>query len=76
MVYAFFGGLHMKGKKDDKEICTFSEEEIQRMVEYLKQNGLNKLYTGHCTGLVGYELIKKYMGENVEYLMTGREINI
>lgn len=75
-LYAFFGGLHMKGKKDDKEICRFSEEEIQQMAEYLKQNGSIKLYTGHCTGLVGYELIKKYMGDDVEYLVTGREICI
>ncbi len=75
-VYAFLGGLHMKGKNGDKEICTFSEEEIERMTDYLKENGLKKLYTGHCTGMVGFELIKKYMGHDVEYLMTGREIYI
>ena len=73
-VSAFFGGLHMKGKSGDKEICTFSEDEIQRIVNYLKENNVEKLYTGHCTGMVGYELIKKYMGENVEYISTGNEI--
>ena len=75
-VYAFFGGLHMKGKKNDAEICTFSDAEIECMTSYLKANGVKKLYTGHCTGLVGFEMIKKYMGETVEYLMTGREIEI
>ena len=75
-VYAFFGGLHMKGKKNDVEICTFSDTEIEHMTAYLKKNGIKKLYTGHCTGRVGFEMIKKYMGENVEYLMTGREIEI
>ena len=72
-VSAFFGGLHMKGKAGDKEICIFSEDEIQRIVNYLKNN-VDKLYTGHCTGMVGYELIKKYMGENIEYISTGNEI--
>lgn len=73
-VYVFFGGLHMKGKENGTEICTFSENEIQKIAEYLKNIGLNKLYTGHCTGLVGFEMIKKYMGEAAEYLMTGKEI--
>jgi metal-dependent hydrolase (beta-lactamase superfamily II) len=35
---------------------------------------VERLYTGHCTGMVGYELIKKYKGENVEYIFTGKEI--
>ena len=73
-VRAFFGGLHMKGKSGDKEICTFSESEIESIVKYLRDNNVERLYTGHCTGMVGYELIKKYMGENVEYIFTGKEI--
>jgi 7,8-dihydropterin-6-yl-methyl-4-(beta-D-ribofuranosyl)aminobenzene 5'-phosphate synthase len=75
-IYAFFGGLHMKGMKDNVEICTFTEAEIESMTDYLKENRLSKLYTGHCTGLVGFELIKKYMGEKAEYLMTGKTIVI
>lgn len=73
-VRAFIGGLHMKGKSGDREICISSEMEIERIVEYLKNNNVEKLYTGHCTGMVGYELIKKYMGENIEYISTGSEI--
>ena len=75
-IYAFFGGLHMKGMKENVEICTFTEAEIESMTDYLKENGLSKLYTGHCTGLVGFELIKNYMGEKAEYLMTGKTIII
>lgn len=73
-VRAFFGGLHMKGKCGDEEICTFSESEIESIVKYLRDNNVERLYTGHCTGMVGYELIKKYKGENVEYIFTGKEI--
>lgn len=75
-VAAFIGGLHMKGKSGEKEICTFSENEIEEMAKYLEKNGVKKLYTGHCTGMIGYELIKKYMGEKVEYIYTGRELAI
>ena len=73
-VRAFIGGLHMKGKSGDKEICTFSEDEIQIIVNYLKENNVEKLYTGHCTGMAGYELIKKHLGENIEYISAGNEI--
>ncbi|MBQ2980566.1 MAG: MBL fold metallo-hydrolase [Lachnospiraceae bacterium] len=73
-IRAFFGGLHMKGKLEDREICTFSESEIRKTVNHLKDNKVDKLYTGHCTGIVGYELIKKYMGDKVEYIHTGKEI--
>ena len=73
-VAAFVGGLHMKGKSGDREICTFTEKEIGKMVKYLEENNVKKLYTGHCTGIVGYELIKKYMTDKVEYIYTGKEI--
>ena len=75
-IYAFVGGLHMKGKVGETEVCTFSEDEISKMTEYLRNNGIKKLYTGHCTGIVGYELIKKYMGEDVKYISTGRKLEI
>ncbi len=75
-VYAFFGGLHMKGSKNGEEICTFSEEEIQKLAEAVKEQGLQKLYTGHCTGKSGYELLKKYLPEHLGKLTTGAVIEI
>lgn len=73
---AFIGGLHMKGKLGDKEICTFSEGEIDELAKYLMENNVKMLYTGHCTGVVGYELIKKYLDDKLEYVYTGKEIEI
>lgn len=75
-VYAFFGGLHMKGSKNGEEICTFSEEEIQKLAEAVKEQGLQKLYTGHCTGKPGYELLEKYLPEHLGKLTTGAVIEI
>lgn len=75
-IYAFFGGLHMKGTKHGKEICTFSEEEIRALAKEVRAQGLQKLYTGHCTGGPGYELLKKYLPEILEKLTTGAVIEI
>jgi len=60
--YTFIGGLHLKGKKNGKEICTFSKEEIKTMCECLIKENI-QLYTGHCTGLIGYKMIKDIMGK-------------
>ena len=73
-ILAFIGGLHMKGKSGDKEICTFTRKEIEIMIQYLNRNSLSKLYTGHCTGIVGYEMLKEYLGDKIEYINTGKEI--
>ncbi len=75
-LYAFFGGLHMRGTKNCEEICTFSEEEIEQLAQDVRDIGLQKLYTGHCTGKPGYELMKKYLSEMVQPLSTGGIIEI
>lgn len=75
-IYAFCGGLHMKGTKNGTEICTFSKEEVKEIADYLKQEGIQKLYTGHCTGAPGLELLKEFLGEQVEDLFTGKQICI
>lgn len=67
----FVGGLHMKGKKNGAEICTFSEEEIRKLVLDLGEQGLGTVYTGHCTGEPGFVLLRKFLGERVKKLTTG-----
>lgn len=75
-LYAFFGGLHMKGTKNGEEICTFSEKEIQELAEAVREMGLQKLHTGHCTGKPGYGLLEKYLGGILGSLSTGEVIEI
>lgn len=73
-IYAFLGGLHMKGRKDGEEVCTFRPKEVKEVTDKLAEHGLQKLYTGHCTGTVGAALLKKYMGNRMELLTTGKTI--
>lgn len=75
-LYAFLGGLHMKGKRGKEEICTFSEEEIALLVDCLKREGLKYVYTGHCTGAKGIEMLKQYAGDLIQELTAGRIIEL
>ena len=68
-VYAFIGGLHMKGGE-------FSEEEIHTLCEELKKLELNILYTGHCTGEPAMEMLRKYMGQQIKELYTGFTVEL
>ncbi len=70
-IYAYVGGLHMKGKKDGKEICAFSEDEINGLCSAFKNEGVKKIYTGHCTGIPGFEKLKSRLGEHIQKLTTG-----
>lgn len=75
-IYAFVGGLHMKGKRDSEEICIFPEEEMKEIAKYLKETGLKKLYTGHCTGKVAYQMLEGLIGEMIGKLDTGKVIEL
>jgi len=75
-LYAFIGGLHMKGKKQGEEICTFTGEEVKAMAVFLKESGLEYLYTGHCTGEAGLEMLKNELGDKVRRMQTGDSIEI
>lgn len=68
-LYAFIGGLHMKGD-------IFTEEEIREVAEYLKETGVQYLYTGHCTGEKAFTILKDQAGELVQELKAGKIIDI
>ena len=73
-IYAYIGGLHMKGKQGGKEISTFSQKEIESLIDYLKRCGIDYLYTGHCTGKPAFDLLQTYGGKMIQELTTGRII--
>ena len=73
-IYGFFGGLHMKGKKDNIEICTFTDEEIDKLAETVIREGIEVLYTGHCTGKEGYDKLEERLPNTLYHLRSGRII--
>lgn len=71
-IYAFVGGLHLKGKNNT---CAYSKKEVHDIACYLLDN-VDILYTGHCTGDIGYSYLKEYMGDRVLQLYSGKEIEL
>ena len=63
-------GFHMMQKE------AYSKEEIKNISEIAKE--LKEIdaifYTGHCTGLPAYEIMKKIMGEQLQYVHSGEKI--
>lgn len=67
----------------DKKICALaggfhlfrcSDEEVYAFVDRVKKTGIEKLYTGHCTGKRAYDILKQELGDVVEQLRTGLTI--
>ncbi|MBR2611157.1 NERD domain-containing protein [Desulfovibrio sp.] len=65
-------GFHMKktGEYTPEEIAT-----IRETAQLLKQWPC-LFYTCHCTGLAAYEMMKEIMGDQLQYLHCGEQIEI
>lgn len=66
------GGFHLynrsKKKAEDPEV-------IRQIGEYLLTTGSN-YHTCHCTGIESYNHLKEIMGEKIDYLATGSQLNL
>ncbi|MDE6950266.1 MAG: MBL fold metallo-hydrolase [Lachnospiraceae bacterium] len=66
-VYALIGGLHL---------YRASDEEVLTLAEKIRETGIEKIYTGHCTGERALERLKETLGSAVRQFYTGMEIEI
>lgn len=71
-IYAVLGGFHLMRNKPDQ--LAYTEGEVQNLAQTLLDEGIEHIYTGHCTGTKGYEIMRKTLGERLEYLATGKTI--
>ena len=64
--YAVFSGFHMMKKN-------YSDEDIRMITDTASQlkNSRSLFYTGHCTGIVPYEVMKTIMDDQLIYLHCG-----
>lgn len=69
-IYAYIGGLHMKGTENDKEICTMPQSSLDELCRFIKDENIAHIYTGHCTGTSGLDELKKRL-DNVHALTSG-----
>ena len=61
-IYAIVGGFHL---------FKSSEEEVRALAGRIRETGIEKVVTGHCTGDVAYEILKEELGDCLEQIYTG-----
>ena len=66
-IYAILGGFHLFRMPDDR---------VKAFAERLRELNVQKIYTGHCTGRRAYEILHNVLGEKVEQMHTGMEIEV
>ena len=49
---------------------------IERLGHALAEYPVERYYTGHCTGLKAFRILKRVMGERIQYLPTGSRVEI
>ena len=79
-VYAYIGGFHMKKTMHEYaypyETCNFSDNEIARICNFIKKENIAHVYTGHCTGELGFHKLKEHLGDIVSRLTTGLSFDL
>ncbi len=68
------GGFHFQAGK----ISSFNanSKEIEATSRGIQSEGLTKVYTGHCTGRYGFEIMHSILKDDLELLYTGKKIYI
>ena len=66
-LYAIIGGFHLYHT---------SAEGVRALAGRIRETGIRKIYTGHCTGQPAFEILKEELGEQACQFCTGLEIVI
>lgn len=75
-IYAYIGGLHLIGESENLGDCAYSREELKEIADYIIKEDIQIIYTGHCTGKSGYEVLEEYLADRILPLYVGLEIEI
>ena len=65
-ICAYIGGLHLYKS---------SEEGVRALAKRIKETGIAKVITGHCTGDEGFKILKEELGDVIEQMYTGMEMS-
>ena len=64
-ICAFIGGFHLYKS---------SGEEVKALAERVKETGIKRIITGHCTGEEAFRILKNELGDIAEQMYTGMEM--
>ena len=74
-VYAVVGGLHMFSPKAPSGMnCT--PDYARSVADALLEQGVERVYTGHCTGEAAFAVLKERLGERLFALTGGMEVEL
>lgn len=68
------GGFHLQAGARTFE--TAKKEEIEEIAEWLKLEAAGQIYTGHCTGERGFNIMKPILSGKLKSIYTGMEITL
>ena len=68
------GGFHFQAGEISS--VTAKKDEIKDTALWIKSEGVEKVYTGHCTGKYGFGIMQSILNESVEQFYTGKNITI
>lgn len=71
-IISVIGGFHLMGSSTKKLCCSI--DYVDKTVNEIKAIETGAIYTCHCTGLTGYGIMKSQLGERIQYLQTGEEL--
>ncbi|MGF7118756.1 MBL fold metallo-hydrolase [Methanobacterium oryzae] len=71
-IEAVIGGFHLQAGSFDYALA--NGEEIEDIAKWLKSEVDGKIYTGHCTGERGMNLMKPVLKDKLEMIYTGIKI--
>ena len=74
-VYAVVGGLHMFSPKAPSGMnCT--PDYARSVADALQEQGVERVYTGHCTGEAAFAVLKERLGDRLEALTGGLTVEL
>lgn len=74
-IKAVFGGFHCMNPTTKRMAET--EATVQSIGTWFSENPqVQKVFTGHCTGNIAYQVLQRSMGAKLGYCATGMTINI
>jgi 7,8-dihydropterin-6-yl-methyl-4-(beta-D-ribofuranosyl)aminobenzene 5'-phosphate synthase len=72
-IKCIIGGFHLIFQPNKNRIAG-KREDIEFIADELIKNNIEKIYTGHCTGLDAYDILSERLGERLQPLYTGLKI--
>jgi 7,8-dihydropterin-6-yl-methyl-4-(beta-D-ribofuranosyl)aminobenzene 5'-phosphate synthase len=73
-IKAVIGGFHYESPSIKG--CQEPKENIEATARWIFQEGIEKIYTGHCTGSWGYSIMKPILKARIKRITTGMKITI